>query len=641
MKSMKHIIIGTAGHIDHGKTTLIKALTGRNTDRWEEEQRRGITIDLGFTYFDLPNGDRAGIIDVPGHERFINNMVAGVVGMDLVMLVIAADEGIMPQTREHMDILGELGIEKSIIVLNKCDLVDEEWLELVEEEIRDELKGTFLEFAPVVKVSAATGEGLSELVNMIQKMTENEVTEKNIHTIPRLPIDRVFTMSGFGTIITGTLLAGTIRREDTLCMYPNGKECKIRSIQVHGESVDVCYAGQRVAINLSNIKKSEIHRGCVLAPQKNMKNTDLLDVRLNVLPSSMRILVNNSRLHLFTGTSEVLCRAVLLDKEEIGPGESGFVQLRLEEEIAVRRGDRFVVRFYSPMETIGGGVILEPNPKWKKRFQPDVIEELRQKESGSSADVIELHIRQHEKDMVSVSELAKITALSLEEVEEDIKELREEGRISVFPMKKEIYVWHISSQESMTAAIREELKAFHSAHPYRPGIPKAEVHMRFMKQVKPNVFDLYIEMLTEEGKIGRSGEYLHSADYMIPKDAEFEKASRTILEALEKAGYDFVRFSEITFPKLSEGTKEDVLQVLISEGAVVKINDEMYTLADYMEQAKEKIKKKLAKDGMITIAEVRDMFHTSRKSAKPILEYMDGQKVTKKTGAESERVAYL
>ena len=638
---MKHIIIGTAGHIDHGKTTLIKALTGRNTDRWEEEQRRGITIDLGFTYFDLPNGDRAGIIDVPGHERFINNMVAGVVGMDLVMLVIAADEGIMPQTREHMDILGELGIEKSIIVLNKCDLVDEEWLELVEEEIRDELKGTFLEFAPVVKVSAATGEGLSKLVNMIQKMTENEVTEKDIHTIPRLPIDRVFTMSGFGTIITGTLLAGTIRREDTLCMYPNGKECKIRSIQVHGESVDVCYAGQRVAINLSNIKKSEIHRGCVLAPPKNMKNMDLLDVRLNVLPSSMRILVNNSRLHLFTGTSEVLCRAVLLDKEEIGPGESGFVQLRLEEEIAVRRGDRFVVRFYSPMETIGGGVILEPNPKWKKRFQPDVIEELRQKESGSSADVIELHIRQHEKDMVSVSELAKITALSLEEVEEDIKELREEGRISVFPMKKETYVWHISSQESITAAIREELRAFHSAHPYRPGIPKAEVHMRFMKQVKPNVFDLYIEMLTEEGKIGRSGEYLHSADYMIPKDAEFEKASRTILEALEKAGYDFVRFSEITFPKLSEGTKEDVLQVLISEGAVVKINDEMYTLADYMEQAKEKIKKKLAKDGMITIAEVRDMFHTSRKSAKPILEYMDGQKVTKKTGAESERVAYL
>ena len=604
---MKHIIIGTAGHIDHGKTTLIKALTGRNTDRWEEEQRRGITIDLGFTYFDLPNGDRAGIIDVPGHERFINNMVAGVVGMDLVMLVIAADEGIMPQTREHMDILGELGIEKSIIVLNKCDLVDEEWMELVEEEVREELHGTFLENAPIVKVSAATGEGLPDLIDTIQRMTENEVTEKDIHTIPRLPIDRAFTISGFGTIITGTLLAGTIRKEDTLCMYPIGKECKIRNIQVHGENVDVCYAGQRVAINLSNIKKSEIKRGCVLAPPKNMKNTDLLDVRLNVLPSSMRILTNNARLHLFTGTSEVLCRAVLLDKEEIGPGESGFVQLRLEEEIAVRRGDRFVVRFYSPMETIGGGVILEPNPKWKKRFQPDVIEELKKKESGSSADVIELHIRQHDKTMVTVAELAKITALAPEEVEEDVK----------------------------------ELEGFHKAHPYRPGMPKAEVHMRFMKQVKPNVFDMYIEMLINEGKIGRSGEYLHAPAYEIPKDAVFEKASRTILETFEKAGYDFVRFSEIVFPKLPDGVKEDVLQVLISNGTVVKINDEMYTLASYMEKAKAKIIEKLQKDGLITIAEVRDMFGTSRKSAKPILEYMDSQKVTKKTGAESERVAYL
>lgn len=638
---MKHIIIGTAGHIDHGKTTLIKALTGRNTDRWEEEQRRGITIDLGFTYFDLPNGDRAGIIDVPGHERFINNMVAGVVGMDLVMLVIAADEGIMPQTREHMDILGELGIEKSIIVLNKCDLVDEEWMELVEEEVREELHGTFLENAPIVKVSAATGEGLPDLIDTIQRMTENEVTEKDIYTIPRLPIDRAFTISGFGTIITGTLLAGTIRKEDTLCMYPIGKECKIRNIQVHGENVDVCYAGQRVAINLSNIKKSEIKRGCVLAPPKNMKNTDLLDVRLNVLPSSMRILTNNARLHLFTGTSEVLCRAVLLDKEEIGPGESGFVQLRLEEEIAVRRGDRFVVRFYSPMETIGGGVILEPNPKWKKRFQPDVIEELKKKESGSSADVIELHIRQHDKTMVTVAELAKITALAPEEVEEDVKELQAAGQIHVFPMKKDTYVWHRSSQESMTESILKELEGFHKAHPYRPGMPKAEVHMRFMKQVKPNVFDMYIEMLINEGKIGRSGEYLHAPAYEIPKDAVFEKASRTILETFEKAGYDFVRFSEIVFPKLPDGVKEDVLQVLISDGTVVKINDEMYTLASYMEKAKAKIIEKLQKDGLITIAEVRDMLGTSRKSAKPILEYMDSQKVTKKTGAESERVAYL
>ncbi len=415
---MKNIIIGTAGHIDHGKTTLIKALTGRNTDRWEEERRRGITIDLGFTYFDLKNGDRVGIIDVPGHERFINNMVAGVVGMDLVMLVVAADEGIMPQTREHMDILGELGIEKSILVLNKCDLVEEDWLELVKEEIKEELEGTFLEQAPIVEVSAATGQGIPELIEVIERLTAEEVVEKDVNTIPRLPIDRVFSLSGFGTIITGTLLAGTISKEDNLQVYPIGKECKIRNIQVHGQDVEKCYAGQRVAINLSNVKKSELRRGCVLAPPNNMKNTMLLDVKLNVLPSSMRVLTNHTRLHLFTGTSEILCRAVLLDKEEIGPGESGFVQLRLEEEIALRRGDKFVVRFYSPMETIGGGIVLEPNPKKKKRFDKDAIEELQKKEFGSSEDVIELHVKSHEETMITVTELAKLTALSMEEVTE-------------------------------------------------------------------------------------------------------------------------------------------------------------------------------------------------------------------------------
>ena len=376
---MKNIIVGTAGHIDHGKTTLIKALTGRNTDRWEEEQRRGITIDLGFTYFDLKNGDRVGIIDVPGHEKFINNMVAGVVGMDLVLLVVAADEGIMPQTREHMDILGLLGIKKSILVINKCDLVDEEWLELVEEEIQEELEGTFLEGAPVVKVSAATGQGLDELTDTIQQLMSDEVVAKDTQTIPRLPIDRAFTLSGFGTIITGTLISGTITREDVLEMYPIGKECKIRNIQVHGQNQDKCYAGQRVAINLSNVKKKEIRRGCVLAPKNSMKNTDLLDVKLKVLEDSMRILTNHERLHLYTGTSEILCRAVLLDKEQIGPGEEGLVQLRLEEEIAVKRGDRFVVRFYSPMETIGGGIVLEPNPVRKKRFDAQAIEELKKK----------------------------------------------------------------------------------------------------------------------------------------------------------------------------------------------------------------------------------------------------------------------
>ena len=637
---MKNIIIGTAGHIDHGKTTLIKALTGRNTDRWEEEQRRGITIDLGFTYFDLPSGDRAGIIDVPGHERFINNMVAGVVGMDLVLLVIAADEGIMPQTREHMDILNLLGIEKSIIVLNKCDLVDEEWLELVEEEVKEELHGTFLEHAPVVKVSAATGEGLDSLIDTIVHMTSDEVVSKDVQTIPRLPIDRAFTLSGFGTIITGTLVSGTITKEDTLEMYPIGKECKIRSIQVHGQDKNECYAGQRVAINLSNVKKKEIKRGCVLAPPNSMKNTDLLDVKLQILDSSMRILTNHTRLHFFTGTSEILCRAVLLDKEEIGPGESGYVQLRLEEEIAVRRGDKFVVRFYSPMETIGGGVILEPNPGVKRRFREEVIEELKRKESGSTADVIELHVKEHKDTLITMTELAKLTALSVEEVQEDVKELEEQGLVCVFPMRKDTYVWHTDSKRVAGQLLNQALKNYEDKYPYRYGMKKAEVQVTHFPKIKPNVFDKIIEKLIDEGHLKRVEEFLCTPEYEVRKDEIYGKVSKILIDTFAKAKYDFVRYSEIDFKGISRDIADDILNILLEEQKIVKVTDDMYTLSEYMQHAKELIQEKLQENPVITIAQVRDIFETSRKSAKPILEYMDGIKVTKKTGAESERVAY-
>ena len=638
---MKNIIVGTAGHIDHGKTTLIKALTGRNTDRWEEEQRRGITIDLGFTYFDLKNGDRVGIIDVPGHEKFINNMVAGVVGMDLVLLVVAADEGIMPQTREHMDILGLLGIKKSILVINKCDLVDEEWLELVEEEIQEELEGTFLEGAPVVKVSAATGQGLDELTDTIQQLMSDEVVAKDTQTIPRLPIDRAFTLSGFGTIITGTLISGTITREDVLEMYPIGKECKIRNIQVHGQNQDKCYAGQRVAINLSNVKKKEIRRGCVLAPKNSMKNTDLLDVKLKVLEDSMRILTNHERLHLYTGTSEILCRAVLLDKEQIGPGEEGLVQLRLEEEIAVKRGDRFVVRFYSPMETIGGGIVLEPNPVRKKRFDAQAIEELRKKESGSLGDVMELQIKEHGDTMITLAELAKVMAHSVDELKEYLEELEESGTIFVFPMKKDTYLWHRDSEFAVRQKIEETLQKYHSEHPYRYGMKKAEIHNTFLKKIKPNIFDAYIERMTGENVYGRREEYLSLPGYEVPKDAMYLQTEKLIEDTFEKAGYDFVRFSEIDFGKIPRQTAEDVVLMMIDEGKVLRINEEMFTMKHLMDEAKEKIQNHLKEENLITIAQVRDMFSTSRKSAKPILEYMDSIKVTKKTGGESERVAYL
>ena len=540
-----------------------------------------------------------------------------------------------------MDILGLLGIEKSILVINKCDLVDEEWMELVEEEIKEELEGTFLENAPVVKISAATGQGIPELIDTIERLTSDDAAEKDTQTIPRLPIDRAFSISGFGTIITGTLLSGTIAKDTSLMMYPIGKECKIRSIQVHGQDVDQCYAGQRVAINLSNVKKSELKRGCVLAPPNSMKNTMMLDVKMNVLPSSMRILTNHSRLHLFTGTSEILCRAILLDKEEIGPGESGYVQLRLEEEIAVRRGDKFVVRFYSPMETIGGGVILEPNPVKKKRFQEETIEELKQKESGSSADVIALHVKQHGDTMVTLQELAKLTALSMDEVTEDVKELEREGIVHIFAMKKDIYVWHRADEEAGTKKILETLEKYHRTYPYRPGMKKAEIHMTFFKKIKQNVFDLYIEMLAEKGTVSRHQEFLRLTDFEIRKDATYQKVEKIIRDTFEKAAYDFAKFSEIDFQGVDRQTADDIIMGMVDNQEAVKLAEDMYTLASLVDTAKEKIIERLKENnGLITIAEVRDMFATSRKSAKPLLEYMDSIKVTKKTGAESERVAY-
>ena len=637
---MKHIIIGTAGHIDHGKTTLIKALTGCNTDRWKEEQERGITIDLGFAFFDLPNGDRAGIVDVPGHEKFIHNMVTGVCGMDMVLLVIAADEGIMPQTKEHMDILHLLGIQKCIVVLNKMDLVDPEWLELMEEEVRDQLQDTFLKDAPVVKVSAVTGEGLKELTDEIVKMETSEVQEKEIHTIPRLPIDRVFTISGFGTIVTGTLISGIIRKDDTLQLYPWNAPCKVRNIQVHGKNVDECSAGQRVAVNLTGIKKEDISRGDVLASPNSMKGTTLLDVKLKILKDSNRIVKNRSRLHLFTGTSEVLCRAILLDRDEVKAGEECFAQLRLEQELALRKGDRFVVRFYSPMETIGGGEVLEPNPKAKRRFKEAALEELRRKEAGSSVDVVQMHVKSHRDTLITITELAKLTALSEEEIRQDVSELEDGSEAFVFPMKKDTYVWMRDDELYLQEQIKAELKKYHHKYPYRHGIKKAEIQTKYMKKIKPVVAAKIFEHWETEESIISSVEYLHLPEFEILKDARYEGCRKLLLNSFEKAEYQFVKLSETDVEKEYADMAEDILLLLREENQLVRLSEDAYTVKPLLETAAEKIREVVHQQPVITISEVRDLFSTSRKNAKLILEYTDGQRITRNTGAESEWKAY-
>ncbi|WP_455539516.1 selenocysteine-specific translation elongation factor [Terrisporobacter sp.] len=635
---MKNIIIGTAGHIDHGKTALIKALTGKDTDRWEEEKRRGITIDLGFTYFDLPSGDRAGIIDVPGHEKFVNNMLAGVMGMDLVMLVVAADEGMMPQTREHVDIMSQLGVQKSIVVLNKCDLVDDEWREMVKEEIKEELVGSVFEKANIIEVSAITGEGIDNLIEEIVHMTKEEVTPKDINTISRLPIDRSFSLSGFGTIITGTLISGTIKKDDELELYPTGKKAKIRSIQVHGKDVKQCYAGQRSAINISNLKKDEIKRGYVLAPPHAMENTMMLDVKLNVLESSERILQNRCRLHLFTGSSQVLCRAVLLNEKEIGPGESCYAQLRLEEEVAVRRGDKFIVRFYSPLETVGGGVILDANPSKKTPFNKEQLEEVKRREEGSYTDVVELLVKKH-PEMITVKEIAKFTGMSIEEVSDCINELKEENLILTYEMKKDIYVYHSNEENRLKRETLEFIENFHKENPYKFGVGKALLKTKLYPQIKQNVFDQIIYKFICENEIKKYKEYLSLSSFKINKDKIFKSVEKKLINTYEKAAYDFVRISEIKFDE-EENIVRDIINVLVEEEVIVKINDEMFTLKSLMDKVEVIVKQKLKEDNLITISQLRDVLNTSRKSAKPMLEYFDNMKITRKNGTESERVGY-
>ncbi len=632
---MRNLIIGTAGHIDHGKTTLIKALTGRETDRWEEEKRRGITIDLGFTYFDLPDGSKAGIIDVPGHEKFIKNMLAGVVGMDMVLLVIAADEGIMPQTAEHLNILNLLGVENGIAVMTKCDMADEEWISLVKEDIRETLKSTFLENAPIVEVSSKTGRGIDKLVQEINKQAAKGVKERELNTIPRLPIDRVFSITGFGTVITGTLISGMLKKGDEVEIYPVNKLCRVRNIQVHSSDADKAYAGQRTAINLSNIKKTDIYRGCVIAPVNSMKNTMMLDVKLNMLKSSKRIIVNRSRLHLYTGTSEILCRVVLLDRDELSPGESCYAQLRLEEEIAVRRGDKFIVRFYSPLETVGGGEIIEPVPLKKKRFDDSLIEELKIKEKGTGADVIEKIIKEA-KDLVSVSLLAKTTALSETEIKDSIEILEQEEKISLFKVKNDIFVWHKSFEIEIEENLEKYLFNFHKENKYQKGAKKSEIKSRFLPDMKQLLFDMVIQAFAEKGKINQNDEFISLAFFTIENDEDYRKIEGKILSILNEAEFEFIKTEDLT-EKVNHTSAGDVISLMISEKKLIKLN-ELITTTKLYEEAKNILVEFLSKNSKITAAQYRDLLKTNRKMAIALLEHFDMIKLTKRI--ENDRIFY-
>lgn len=629
---MKHIIVGTAGHIDHGKTTLVKALTGRETDRLEEEQKRGISIELGFTYFDLDSGKRVGIVDVPGHEKFVKNMLAGVMGMDIVILIIAADEGVMPQTSEHLAILDILGIEKGFVVLTKSDLVEEEWLELVKEDVGERLQGSFLENTPIIPVSSTKKTGIKEVIDLIEELSL-EIHDRDIDDMPRLPVDRVFSISGFGTIVTGTLLSGTFSIGDEVQVFPGDKIGRIRSLQVHDMDTDKAYAGQRVAINIAGLKKGEIHRGSVIAPKNSMKETLMLDVKIKLIKDIDRVIENRTRLRVYIGTKEVLCRLVLLDKEVLNPGEEAYAQLRLEEKVVAKPGDKFIVRFYSPMFTIGGGKILESNPGKKKRFDLEAIKELEIKDQGRPIDIIENIILDKSRAFPSIKEIATSTAMLEENVKEQVEQLDDEGKIIVFNLTREFHVIHLDYFNKLKSDIIKELEDFHKQYPLRKGMSKEEIRSKFLGDIKSQVGDRFIDLLIEKSYIGQEKEKIYINDFEIKYNDIQLEIKEKLINLYKDTRFEILKKEDIFETlKYDDYEIEQVFNSLISNGDIIKLNEETFLYKDSYEEGINIVKDYIKENGSITVAEYRDRLNTNRRMAIALLENFDGLKITKRDG---------
>ncbi|WPC42912.1 selenocysteine-specific translation elongation factor [Clostridium sp. JS66] len=634
---MKHIIIGTAGHIDHGKTTLIKALTGRETDTLREEKERGISINLGFTFFDLPSGRRAGIIDVPGHEKFIKNMLAGVSGIDIVIMVIAADEGIMPQTREHFEILQLLNIKKGLIALTKSDLVDEEWLSMIKEDIKEEFKGTFLENAPIHAVSSKTKVGLDALIKDVDKLTE-EIDAKDTQGHFRLPVDRVFSVSGFGTIVTGTVISGMIKEGENVEIYPSKEVSKVRGIQVHDKSVKIAEAGQRCAINIANVKTSAVKRGDVIAASNLMEPSLMIDCKLYYLKSASRPLENRQRVRLYHGTSEIICRVVILDKEELNQGEEAYVQLRLEKPLTAQRNDRFVIRSYSPMYTIGGGSIIDPLAKKAKRFDKKYLEELKVKESGKTENIIENNVKKLSDQYPKASDILKALGKNEEQIEEKLQLLVDENKIVRFDTgDKAVYV-HKEYIGNKVNIMCDLLERFHKENPLKWGISKEEIKNKVFKGIKQKIYDEMLDLFVKDNKISIHGSFISLEGFTIKYTKEQKNTRDNIIKVFKAAKFSPPKYSELEEKQEDKKSFKMIFDSLLDEGIIVKVSEDCLFLKEDYDKVKELIVNFINTNGSLTLAQLRDELNTSRKYAMALIEHFDGIKLTKRV--DDKRVLY-
>lgn len=627
---MKNVILGTAGHIDHGKTTLIKALTGRETDNLKEEKQRGISINLGFTYFDLPSKKRVGIVDVPGHEKFIKNMLAGACGIDIVLLVIAADEGVMPQTIEHLDILNYLDVKKGIIVLTKCDLVDEEFIELVKDDVREKTKGLFIEGAPIVEVDSVSRRGLDELVQKIDEISE-DIEEKKTDAPSRMSIDRVFSLKGFGTIVTGTLIEGKISVDDEMTIYPSEKKVKVRNLQVHGCDVKTAYAGQRTAINLSNIKVSEIQRGDVIAQTCSVEESMMIDVNISLVEHCKKSLKHWDRIRIFHGTKQILCRIVPLNEDEIQYGESGYAQLRLEEKIVAKKGDRFIIRSYSPMDTIGGGVIIDTAPKKHKIYDESVIEALKIKEKGELKDILEEYLKLNLSNYITLKELVSYTGEKEEYVKEGLNALIDENK--VFCVNK--YYLHISHYQKLKERVIDILTKYHKQYRLRNGILKEELRSKVDNSLKVKDMDVILNKMVEEKDIKVQDNLVSNYDFEVKFNQKQLSIKKEIEDKSRKNGLN----SLMTKDDICNKNKfyEEVLEALTGE-TIQKLDDAYYIDKKVYENVKKDLLEYLNKNKEITVAQFRDITKSNRKISIVMLEHFDRNRITKRV--EDKRILY-
>jgi selenocysteine-specific elongation factor len=629
--SFAPIILGTAGHIDHGKSAMIKALTGIDPDRLKEEKLRGITIELGFAYLTLPSGQRLGIVDVPGHERFVRHMVAGASGMDLVALVIAADEGVMPQTREHLEICQLLKVKQGLVVLTKIDLVEEDWLELVEEEVREALKGTFLEGAPIARFSAVTGEGKDRLLATLAELAAS-VPPKPATGIFRLPIDRVFTIKGFGTVVTGTAISGSLKVGEAAMVYPPGYRARVRSLQVHGASVEEVPAGSRAAINLQGLEKEELDRGMVVATPGSLVPSRRLDAYLEVLPSAPRPLKHRHAVRLHTGTNETLAVPLLLDADEISPGGSGFVHFILRDPVALKPGDRLVIRNLSPAITWGGGQVLHANPPKHKRRQAQVLAGLEILARGSADDQLRFYLEETGPAGRSFEELAALLPWDPPDLQQRLKSLAAQGDIFLYDPENQRYLLGATAK-SLETQIRERLADYHQRHPLKPGLSKEELRRSLPPQVEVRLFNFLLNRLTKQKQIVPEKDLVRLASHKIQLAGAQEDQTRRL--------EDLYRRGRLSPPTLKEaaadleaplGAVSQLLTVLVNQGKLVKVKEDLYFHQEAMAQLKADLVAFFKKNKEITVPQFKDLTQTSRKFTIPLLEYFDTNRVTVRVG---------